>query len=65
MISVGELKTICERIEKEYGSDCNVIIQIYNDDGSLNTGSYCIDYFRNSSGELFLMNHKFKNGSCL
>lgn len=64
MITVSELKEICETIEREYGSDSNVIIQYRNDNGSLVGGGYLIDIFRDSAGTLYLTNHKFKHGSC-
>lgn len=64
MITVSELKEACERIEREYGSDCSVCMQIRRDDGSLISGDYCIDIFRNEAGTLFLTNRKFKHGSC-
>lgn len=64
MITVSELKNICETIEREYGADSNVIIQYRNDSGALIGGGYLIDCFRDSAGSLFLTNHKFKHGSC-
>lgn len=64
MITVCELKEACERIEREFGSDCLVCMQIRRDGGSLIAGDYCIDIFRNAAGTLFLTNHKFKHGVC-
>lgn len=64
MVTVSELKEVCERIEREYGSDSKVVIQIRNENGSLIGGDYLMDIFRDSSGTLFLTNHKFKHGSC-
>jgi len=64
MITVSELKNACERIEREWGSDSKVCIQIRNEDSSLKDGDYCIDLFRDADGTLFLTNHKFKNGNC-
>ena len=64
MITVSELKNICETIEREYGADSKVIIQYRNDNGSLVGGGYLIDVFRSSDGSLYLTNHKFKHGSC-
>lgn len=64
MITISDLKDACERIEKEFGSDSKVCIQIRKPDGSLLTGDYCIDIFRNAEGTLFLTNHKFKHGAC-
>lgn len=65
MITVSELKNACERIEREFGSDSKVIIQLSNENGGLIDGAYCIDMFRDVDGTLFLTNHKFKHGSCL
>lgn len=64
MITVSELKEACERIEREFGSDSKVCIQIRNENGSLREGDYCIDIFRDAAGNLFLTNLKFKHGSC-
>ena len=64
MINVSELKTACERIEREYGSDSKVVIQMRNENGSLMKGKYLRDMFINAEGTLFLTNHKFKHGSC-
>lgn len=64
MISVSELKEACERIEREFGSDAKVVVQIRNEDGSLNCGDYALDMFCGKDGTLFLTNHKFKNGNC-
>lgn len=35
MITVSELKNVCETIEREYGADSNVIIQYRSDSGAL------------------------------
>lgn len=64
MITVSELKEACERIEREFGSDSKVCIQIRNENGSLKEGYYLNDIFRDSEGNLFLSNNKFKYGSC-
>lgn len=64
MITISELKDICEIIEREYGADSNVVIQVRNDNGSLIGGGYLIDAFRDSAGTLFLTNHKFEHGRC-
>lgn len=64
MITVSELKEACERIEREFGSDSKVCIQIRNENGSLREGDYCADIFRDAAGNLFLTNKKFKHGSC-
>lgn len=64
MINVSELKTACERIEREFGSDSKVIIQMRNENGSLIKEDCLIDIFRDAGGTLYLTNHKFKHGSC-
>lgn len=64
MITVSELREACERIEREFGSDSKVCIQIRNENGSLKDGDYVNDIFRNAEGTLFLSNHIFKHGSC-
>ena len=63
MVTVSELKEACERIEHEFGSDSKIVIQFRNDNGSLIGGDYLMDIFRDSSGTLFLTNHKFKHGN--
>lgn len=63
MITVSELKEACEKIEREFGSDTKVCIQLRNENGSLIDGAYCTSIFRDSEGNLFLSNHKFKKGS--
>lgn len=64
MITVSELKNLCEKIEREFGSDSKVVIQLRNENGILIDGDYCIGVFRDADGTLFLTNHKFKHGSC-
>lgn len=64
MLTVSDLKEACERIEREWGSDSKVVIQIRNDNGSLLGVGYLMDIFRDKDGTLFLSNHKFKHGSC-
>ena len=62
MMSISELKDICEVIEKEFGSDTNVVIQLYNDDGSLIHGAYAINCYRDNAGNLYLTNLLSKDG---
>ena len=64
MITVSQLKNACEVIEREWGADSKIVLQIRNEDGSLKDGDYCIDIFRGADGTLFLTNHKFKHGNC-
>lgn len=56
-MTVSELKNICDVVEREYGSDSNVIIQIRDDDGSLIGGGYLLSVFRDDCGNLFLTNY--------
>ena len=64
MLTTGELENICKYINKEFGSDCPICIQIRNENGSLKEADYVVDFCNDKSGVLYLMNHKFKNGSC-
>ena len=54
MLTVSDLKEACEAIEREYGSDGNVIIQIRDAKGSLINGTYVESMTRDSSGTLYL-----------
>lgn len=54
MLTVSDLKEACEAIEREYGSDGNVIIQIRDAKGSLINGTYAESMTRDSSGTLYL-----------
>lgn len=54
MLTVSDLKEACEAIEREYGSDANVIIQIRDAKGSLVNGTYAESMSRDSSGTLYL-----------
>ncbi len=63
MITVSELKEACEKIEREFGSDTKVCIQLRNENGSLIDGAYCTSIFRDAEDNLFLSNHKFKQGN--
>ena len=64
MLTTGELENICKYINKEFGSDCPICIQIRNENGSLKEADYVVDFCNDKSGVLYLMNYKFKNGSC-
>lgn len=64
MLTTGELQNICEIINKEFGHDCPICIQIKNEDGSLKEEDYAINFCNSSDGILYLMNHKFKHGNC-
>lgn len=54
MLTISDLKEACEAIEREYGSDGNVIIQIRDAEGSLINGTYAESMSRDSSGTLYL-----------
>ena len=57
MLSVGELKKACEHVEKEYGSDSNVILQIYDLSGRrLIVGANALSCGWGDDGTLFLTN---------
>ena len=58
MLTVSDLKEACEAIEREYGSDGNVIIQIRDTEGSLINGTYAESMTRDSSGTLYLRGHR-------
>ena len=60
MINIGELKDICERVEREYGSDTNVILQIYSREGELIRVDYATGAACDHAGNLFLANGDFK-----
>lgn len=59
MINIGELKDICERVEREYGSDTNVILQIYSQEGELIRADYVAGVAYDRAGNLFLTNKGF------
>ena len=63
MISIGKLKEICEHIEKEHGSDCNITIQLYdkNDKRKFLEGDYVLDYGWTDDGTLYLTNGTSEN----
>lgn len=58
MLSIGKLKDICACIEREYGSDCNVTIQLFDksDKRRLLSGDYVLDYGWGDDGTLYLSN---------
>lgn len=60
MINIGELKDICERVEREYGSDTNVILQIYSREGKLIRADYVAGVAYDQAGNLFLTNKGFQ-----
>lgn len=58
MLTVSDLKEACEAIEREYGSNANIIIQIRDAEGSLINGTYAESMTRDSSGTLYLRGHR-------
>lgn len=61
MINISELKTICEMIEKEYGADSKVVLQMRNEETKeLERGAYCQDLVVTPDGTLFMLNVKAK-----
>lgn len=64
MITVSNLTKVCIAIEKEFGSDSKVCIQLRDTNGNLIDGVYCIDIFCDNAGTLFLTNQKVKHSQC-
>lgn len=64
MINIGELKDFCEQVEREYGSDANVILQIYSRDGELIRADYVAGVAHDRAGNLFLANKGFRKEEC-
>lgn len=61
MLTVSDLKEACEQIEREWGADSKVIIQIRNNNNVLIAGDYLMDILIRKDGTLFLTNHEFKD----
>lgn len=61
MLSVSELKEACEFMEREFGADSKVCIQIRDDDGKLIERAYAISMLRDNDGDLYITNHNYKN----
>ena len=59
-MTVSNLKELCEKIEKTFGSDTNVILQIRDINGNLINSNYISVGFIDSSGNLFLTNYEQK-----
>lgn len=59
-MTVSNLKELCEKIEKTFGSDTNVILQIRDINGNLINADYASVCFIDSSGNLFLTNYEQK-----
>ena len=58
MMTVSELKTICENIEREYGSDVPVCIQFIDRDDMIHASDYVVDHSIRKDGTLYLSNRK-------
>lgn len=57
MITIGDLIDICKQLEVEFGSDCNVIIQIRDENGEFVSGDYCCAFAYDEAGRLYLTNN--------
>lgn len=57
MITIGDLIDICKQLEVEFGSDCNVIIQIRDENGEFVSGDYCCAFTCDDAGRLYLTNN--------
>lgn len=60
IITVSELKQICEEAEKEFGPDALVRIQIRDEIGRLIEQDYCVNTFTKAYDILVLTNYKFE-----
>lgn len=56
-ISVSELRSICEILEKEYGPNGTVVIQIRNESGEFVSGGFVYAHNYDSDGNLYLTNN--------
>lgn len=57
MISIGELIEQLQLIGNEYGTDCLVCLQLYNNvENKLIGGDYCFGIRHNQAGTIFLDN---------
>jgi hypothetical protein len=54
MLSIGELKNICSNIEREYGSDSKICLQILDKEDHVNEAGYCLACFTSKEGTLYL-----------
>ena len=57
-MTISELKSICEEVEKEMGPDALVRLQLRDEDGRLIEQDYCVDSFTKPYKILVLSNHK-------
>ena len=60
MITVGELKNICANLEREYGSDSNVCIQILDSEGHAKEAGYVLDFFTSKEETLYLTDNQIR-----
>ena len=58
MECTGNLLDMCKFINSEYGSDSKIVLQLYNDNGDLINGDYCIKFGYLEDGTLVLTNKK-------
>ena len=57
MITIADLIDICKQLEVEFGSDCNVIIQIRDENGGFVSCDYCCAFTCDEAGRLYLTNN--------
>jgi len=58
IITVGILKDICASLEREYGSDSNVFLKVYDHETDMSLQSVCISTEVSKDGELILTNKR-------
>lgn len=58
MINVSVLKEACAQLEKEFGSDAKVCIQLREDDGRLISADYVNFLSVDAEGNLYLSNRR-------
>lgn len=59
MVNISMLKSLCEELEKKFGPDCPVYIQIRDDEGRLIERDMCKHAFNKiDDGTLILSNRK-------
>ena len=56
MMTTGDLENICKSLNREYGQDTSICMQIYSENGHLDGGDYVIDFKVAENGTLFLIN---------
>lgn len=54
MLSISELKNICAYVEREYGSDSKICLQVLDKEKHAKEAGYCLNCFVSKNGTLFL-----------